>query len=60
MRKKGSSPNPMADRRAWVGSMRDSMEITGDIFAPANEATEWEVLDDDSPEQRRAQPDESE
>ncbi len=46
---------PMADvvppalvqgRAAWIGSMRDSMEIAGDIVSPANDETEWEALRD--------------
>jgi len=30
----------------WMGSMKDSIEILGDIVAPANEENEWEVLRD--------------
>jgi len=29
---------------AWIGSMRGSATIEGDILAPAAEAEEWEVL----------------
>jgi len=31
------------DRDAWIGSMKDSIEILGDIISPANDADEWEV-----------------
>jgi prevent-host-death family protein len=37
------SPRPAAD---WIGSMRDKIEILGDIVSPANELNEWEVLRD--------------
>jgi prevent-host-death family protein len=28
----------------WMGSMKDSMKILGDIVSPASEPDEWEVL----------------
>ena len=34
---------PSAD---WIGSMRDRIEILGDIVSPANDPKEWEVLRD--------------
>jgi hypothetical protein len=34
------------DRSLWIGSMKDSIEIVGDIVSPANEEREWEVLRD--------------
>ncbi len=34
------------DREKWFGSMKDTMRITGDIVAPANDENEWEVLRD--------------
>ena len=34
------------DRAALMGSMRDSMEILGDIISPASEEDEWEALRD--------------
>ncbi|MGB2622983.1 MAG: type II toxin-antitoxin system Phd/YefM family antitoxin [Candidatus Acidiferrum sp.] len=37
---------PVMDRAAWIGSMKDSMEILGDIIAPASDEDEWEVLRD--------------
>jgi prevent-host-death family protein len=30
----------------WMGSMRDKIEILGDIMSPANDEDEWEVLRD--------------
>jgi len=30
----------------WLGSMKDTFEIVGDILAPANEENEWEALRD--------------
>ena len=30
----------------WIGSMRDSMEILGDIVSPAADEDDWEVLRD--------------
>jgi len=29
-------------RAAWIGSMKGSMEIVGDILSPANEEHDWE------------------
>ena len=38
---------PSADAPAsWLGSMKDRIEIVGDIVSPANEETEWKVLRD--------------
>lgn len=37
---------PVMDRSAWIGSMKDSMEILGDIISPASDEDEWEVLRD--------------
>ena len=30
----------------WMGSMRDTIQISGDIVSPANDEAEWEVLQD--------------
>jgi len=38
-----SSPKPAAD---WIGSMKDRIEILGDIVSPANEPEDWEALRD--------------
>ncbi len=37
------SPMPSAD---WIGSMKDTIEILGDIVSPANAESEWEALRD--------------
>jgi len=37
------SPKPTSD---WMGSMKGSMKILGDIVSPASEESEWEVLRD--------------
>lgn len=29
---------------SWIGSMKDSMKILGDIVSPATDENEWEVL----------------
>jgi len=39
-------PSSIQERAAWIGSMKDSMEIVGDIISPANEENEWEALRD--------------
>lgn len=39
-------PTLVEDRAAWIGSMKDSMRITGDIVSPATDEDEWEVLRD--------------
>ena len=39
-------PTAVVDRAAWIGSMKNSMRITGDIMSPANDEDEWEVLRD--------------
>lgn len=28
----------------WMGSMKDKIEILGDIISPANDESDWEVL----------------
>ena len=39
-------PSIVQDRAAWIGSLKGSFEIVGDIVSPANEEDEWEVLRD--------------
>ena len=37
-------PSPeVTDHAAWIGSMKDSIVIRGDIISPANDEDEWEV-----------------
>ncbi|PYX67584.1 MAG: type II toxin-antitoxin system Phd/YefM family antitoxin [Acidobacteria bacterium] len=38
-------PSPAAPAD-WLGSMKDTIEIVGDIVSPANEESDWEVLRD--------------
>jgi hypothetical protein len=33
-----------ASARDWFGSMKDTIEIVGDIVSPASDEDEWEVL----------------
>ena len=37
------SPVPVA---SWIGSMKDRIEILGDIVSPANDESDWEALRD--------------
>ncbi|HMD17634.1 MAG TPA: type II toxin-antitoxin system Phd/YefM family antitoxin [Terriglobales bacterium] len=39
-------PTAVVDREAWIGSMKNTMRITGDIVSPATDQDEWEVLRD--------------
>ncbi len=39
-------PSIVQDRASWIGSMKDSFEILGDIVSPANDPEEWEALRD--------------
>ena len=39
-------PSAVADRSAWMGSMKGRMEILGDIISPAADEDEWEALRD--------------
>ncbi len=36
-----TSPTSGSD---WLGSMKDEIEILGDIVSPANDESDWEVL----------------
>ena len=37
-------PSSNVDSGSWIGSMKDSMKILGDIVSPASDENEWEVL----------------
>jgi prevent-host-death family protein len=37
------SPSPAA---GWIGSMKNAIEIVGDVVSPANEENDWEALRD--------------
>src|ERR1035437_5199233 len=39
-------PTAVEDRKARIGSMKDTFEIRGDIVSPATHEDEWEVLRD--------------
>ena len=39
-------PTSVQERSSWIGSMKNSFEIIGDIVSPANDQNEWEVLRD--------------
>jgi len=39
-------PPPSNPARPWLGSMRGTGRITGDIISPASEAADWNVLRD--------------
>jgi prevent-host-death family protein len=38
--------SPEAGAASWIGSMKDTMKIVGDIVSPANDERDWEVLRD--------------
>lgn len=38
-------PSPRTES-GWIGSMKDSFEIVGDVVSPANETDEWEAMRD--------------
>lgn len=39
-------PTVIQDRSAWIGSMKNTIEILGDIISPAEDEGDWEVLRD--------------
>ena len=39
-------PSAAAASRDWMDSMKDTIQILGDIVSPANEKSDWEVLKD--------------
>jgi prevent-host-death family protein len=41
-----SPPPPSPKSDTWIGSMRDELEITGDVVSPTSDEKEWEVLSD--------------
>jgi antitoxin (DNA-binding transcriptional repressor) of toxin-antitoxin stability system len=38
-------PAPERRRPGWLGSLRGTLEIRGDIRAPSSELTRWEALE---------------
>ena len=39
-------PSPEAPASDWIGSMKGTMKILGDIVSPADNEKDWEVLRD--------------
>lgn len=39
-------PSPIAGNTDWIGSMKDTMKILGDIVSPAGDEKDWEVFRD--------------
>ena len=39
-------PTSVEERSSWIGSMKNSMRIKGDIVSPATNEDDWEVLRD--------------
>jgi antitoxin (DNA-binding transcriptional repressor) of toxin-antitoxin stability system len=39
-------PSPVAEAADWLGSMKDTMEILGDVVSPVIEETDWEAVRD--------------
>ena len=39
-------PATPVDRQQWIGSMKDGMQILGDIVSPASDEEDWEALGD--------------
>ena len=37
-------PAPGAPKADWMGSLRDTLEICGDIVGPSSALTNWDVL----------------
>ena len=40
------APSPPEDDAPWLGSMKGTARIVGDIVAPASEPEDWEALRD--------------
>jgi prevent-host-death family protein len=43
-----SPPSAKAQGADWFGSMKDEIQILGDIISPADDENEWEVLRDET------------
>jgi hypothetical protein len=41
-----SKTSPIAPKRDWIGSMKGTFEILGDIVSPADDEQDWAVLRD--------------
>ena len=40
------APSPVKNRDEWLGRMKGTAKIVGDIVAPATDSSDWEVLRD--------------
>jgi prevent-host-death family protein len=40
------APSPVRSRGEWLGRMKGTAKIVGDIVAPATDSSDWEVLRD--------------
>ena len=40
------APSPVRERGKWLGHMKGTARIVGDIVSPASEPSDWEVLKD--------------
>jgi prevent-host-death family protein len=38
-------PTPDAPEREWLGSLRDTLVVQGDLLTPSSELADWEALD---------------
>ena len=41
-----SPPPPPPGRKSWLGAMKGTVKITGDIVSPVVDEKEWEALQD--------------
>jgi len=39
-----SQPPPPPRPKAWLGCLKDTVRITGDVISPASDEKDWEVL----------------
>jgi len=39
-------PPPPPKPKSWLGCLKDTVRITGDIVSPASDEKDWEVLQD--------------
>ncbi|MBN2123607.1 MAG: hypothetical protein JW821_04905, partial [Deltaproteobacteria bacterium] len=41
-----SLPPPPPQKDSWLGSMKDTIQVTGDIISPVVDENEWEAMKD--------------
>lgn len=49
-------PDTRADDARWLGAMRDTGEIVGDLVSPASDPSDWDVLRPETGRSGRARP----